>query len=64
MQPDTTTATVKFHRVYPAAVPIMRADKAALGLMPTMAYRHCEPMRTASSFGWYAFPAEEVKQLH
>ncbi|MES2937581.1 MAG: DUF6065 family protein [Pseudomonadota bacterium] len=57
MQADTT---VKFHRVYPAAVSPMRADKSALGLMPTMAFRHCEPMRLASSFGWYAFPAEEV----
>lgn len=60
-QPDIRqNATVKFHRVYPAAIPPMRADKSALGLMPTMAFRHCEPMRMASSFGWYAFPAEEV----
>jgi hypothetical protein len=57
MQPSTT---IKFHRVYPAAIPPMRADKSALGLMPTMAFRHCEPMRAASSFGWYAFAAEEV----
>jgi hypothetical protein len=57
MQPDTIT---KFHRIYPAAIAPMRADKSALGLMPTMAFRHCEPMRLASGFGWYAFPAEEV----
>lgn len=61
VQPDIQPGTiVKFHRVYPAAVSPMRADKSALGLMPTMAFRHCEPMRLASSFGWYAFPAEEV----
>lgn len=54
-------ATIRFHRIYPAAVSPMRADKSALGLMPMVAYRHCEPMRTASSFGWYAFPAEEVR---
>lgn len=61
VQPDTQPlTTVKFHRVYPAAIPPMRADKSALGLMPTMAFRHCEPMRMASSFGWYAFPAEDV----
>lgn len=60
-QPDMPTdTTVKFHRIYPAAVSPMRADKSALGLMPTMAFRHCEAMRVASSFGWYAFPAEEV----
>lgn len=61
-QPDTQqTPTVRFHRVYPVAISPMRADKSALGLMPTMAFRHCEPMRLASSFGWYAFPAEEVR---
>ena len=53
--------TVTFHRLYPGAVPPMRADKAALGLMPVLAFRHCEAMRIASSFGWYAFPAEEVR---
>lgn len=53
-------ATVTFHRVYPAAIPPMRADKAALGIMPTMAFRHCEPMRTASAFGWYIFPPEDI----
>lgn len=52
--------TVTFHRIYPTAIPPMRADKAALGTMPTMAFRHCEPMRTASSFGWYIFPPEDI----
>ncbi|MGE0496190.1 MAG: hypothetical protein AB7I35_06605 [Ramlibacter sp.] len=63
MQPDSDSeggSTVTFHRVYPAAIPPMRADKAALGIMPTMAFRHCEPMRTASSFGWYIFPPEDI----
>ena len=49
-QPDSPPQpTLRFHRVYPAAIAPMRADKAALGLMPTMAYRHCEAMRMASS---------------
>lgn len=63
MQPETPRddeATVTFHRAYPAAIPPMRADKAALGVMPTMAYRHCEPLRTASAFGWYIFPPEDI----
>lgn len=54
-------ATVTFHRVYPDAIPPMRADKAAQGTMPVMAYRHCEPMRMASSFGWYIFPPEDIR---
>lgn len=63
MQPDhrlDDEPTVTFHKVYPAAIPPMRADKAALGTMPTMAFRHCEPMRTASSFGWYIFPPIDI----
>ncbi|MBT9505743.1 hypothetical protein [Rhodoferax sp.] len=63
MQPDTPSdddVTVTFHRVYPAAIPPMRADKSAMGIMPTMAFRHCEPMRMASSFGWYIFPPEDI----
>lgn len=63
MQPENEAgdeATVTFHKVYPAAISPMRADKAALGTMPTMAFRHCEPMRTASSFGWYVFPPEDI----
>ncbi|RZI98975.1 MAG: hypothetical protein EOO54_28035 [Haliea sp.] len=56
-----TGTTVRFHRIYPAAIPPMRADKAALGLLPTLAFRHCEPVRLASSYGWYAFPAEEIR---
>jgi hypothetical protein len=55
-----TPTTVTFHKVYPAAISPMRADKAALGTLPTMAYRHCEPVRTASSFGWYIFPPEDI----
>lgn len=60
-QPESPPqTTIRFHRIYPAAISPMRADKSALGLMPTMAFRHCEAMRVASSFGWYAFPAEEI----
>ncbi|HEU4412548.1 MAG TPA: hypothetical protein VFS43_45315 [Polyangiaceae bacterium] len=52
--------TVTFRRVYPGAFPPMRADKSALGGMPTVAFRHCEPMRIASGMGWYVFPPEDI----
>jgi hypothetical protein len=52
--------TFSFYRMYPGAISPLRADKAALGTMPTMAFRHCEPMRTASAFGWYVFPPEDI----
>ena len=52
--------TFTFVQAYPYAIPPMRADKAASGVLPTIAFRHCEPVRTASSFGWYIFPPEDV----
>jgi hypothetical protein len=52
--------TVRFIRACPAALGPMRADKAVLGLLPTLAFRHCEPVRTASSFGWYIFPPADI----
>ena len=32
-----------------------KADKAANGTLPTNGFRYCEPVRTASGFGWYVF---------
>lgn len=52
--------TVTFIKAYPDAIAPLRADKAACGVLPTVAFRHCEPVRTASSFGWYVFPPEDV----
>lgn len=49
-----------FTRMYPELIPPMRADKAALGYMPTSAYQYCEAMRVASSHGWYTFPPADI----
>ena len=54
-------AKVKFHRIYPAAIPPMRADKSALGSLPAAAYQYCEAVRTASAFGWYIFPPVDIR---
>jgi hypothetical protein len=56
-----TTPTVSFTRMVPGAIPPMRADKAALGYMPTSAYQYCEAMRVASSHGWYLFPPADIQ---
>jgi hypothetical protein len=45
-----------FYQLIECARHPIRADKSALGTMPTRAFRYCEPLRTASSFGWYVFP--------
>lgn len=32
-----------------------KADPSALGTLPTAAFRYCEPVRSASGYGWYVF---------
>jgi len=38
----------------------MTADQSALGTMPMAPYQYCEALRTASGFGWYAFPLHDT----
>jgi hypothetical protein len=60
---NPTTAVVTFRRAAPAAISPLRGDKAALGTLPTAAYQYCEPVRTASSFGWYIFPPLDIRLM-
>lgn len=50
------TPRVVFHRFIESARMPQRADRAAAGTLPTRAFRYCEPVVTASAFGWYVFP--------
>jgi hypothetical protein len=54
---------VTFHRVFPAATPPLRADKSALGTLPTAAFQYCEAVRTASTYGWYIFPPMDIRLM-
>jgi len=47
---------VSFYRFIPDCRPPQRADRSAGGSIPTRAFRYCEAIATASSFGWYMFP--------
>lgn len=47
---------VTFYRLVDVGLPPRAADRSAGGLLPTRAFRYCEAVTTASSFGWYAFP--------
>lgn len=47
---------VTFFRFIPSARLPQRADRAAAGTLPTRAFRYCEPVVTASAFGFFAFP--------
>ena len=46
---------VVFHRFVPQARLPMRADRSALGSLPTRAFRYCEAITSAASFGYYVF---------
>jgi hypothetical protein len=57
MMCDTTNSvTARFYQLIPGAPKPRRADRSADGRMPMDAYRYCEAMTTASSFGWYFYP--------
>lgn len=58
-----THPILSFHRLHDAARPPERADRAAGGTMPTRAFRWCEAMTQASSFGWYVFPPMDFSLL-
>lgn len=47
---------IVFHRLVPNARMPQRADRSAAGTLPTRAFRYCEPVVTASAFGYYVFP--------
>jgi Family of unknown function (DUF6065) len=47
---------IVFHRLIPTARMPQRADRSAAGTLPTRAFRYCEPVVTASAFGYYVFP--------
>lgn len=46
---------IQFHSLIDGGHAPRPADKSALGTLPTDGFRYCEPVRTASSFGWYVF---------
>ncbi len=54
---------VVFHRLIPEGRLPQRADRAAAGSLPTRAFRYCEPVVTASAFGYYVFPPFSFKVM-
>ncbi len=54
--PASPAKLVTFHRLIPEARLPQRADRSAAGMLPTRAFRYCEPATTASGFGYYIFP--------
>jgi hypothetical protein len=52
---DLDTPIVKFFQLVPNLRAPQRADKAVGGTIPVRALRYCEPLTSASGFGWYVF---------
>ena len=48
--------TLTFFRLIPSAPEPRRAERSAGGLIPTRALRYCDPVTTATAFGWWVFP--------
>jgi len=54
--PVSAEPTLRFFRLIPSAPAPRRADRGAGGLIPTRALRYCDPLTTATAFGWWVFP--------
>ncbi len=52
----STDRIISFYRAVPQSFAPMRADRGALGVLPTAAFQYCEAVTSASAFGWYVFP--------
>jgi Family of unknown function (DUF6065) len=49
-----------FYRMIDEARMPQRADRSAVGTLPTRATRYCEAVTSASAFGWWLFPPIDV----
>ena len=52
----TAVPRITFYSLIPNSRRPQRADRSAAGSLPTRAFRYCEPVVTASAFGYYIFP--------
>ncbi len=46
---------IQFHSLIGGGHAPRAADKSGLGTLPTDGFRYCEPVRTATSYGWHVF---------
>jgi Family of unknown function (DUF6065) len=53
---ESDIGVVTFYRLIPGTPAPQRADRSCGGMLPTRAFRYCDPVTTASAFGWYIFP--------
>ncbi len=63
MKDDGIDQIVSFYRGVPQSYAPMRADRGALGVLPTAAFQYCEAITSASAFGWYVFSPMSFRLL-
>jgi hypothetical protein len=56
MADEAEPVTTRFYRFIPGIPKPRRADRSADGMIPVRALRYCEPLASASAFGWYLYP--------
>lgn len=63
MNDSDNEPVLSFYRFIPGIRDPLAADKSAGGTLPTRAFRYCEAVRVASSYGWYIFPPMDFELL-
>jgi hypothetical protein len=51
----------QFFRLIEQARPPQRADRSAMGTLPTRAFRYCEAATSASGYGWWISPPMDMQ---
>jgi Family of unknown function (DUF6065) len=58
---NSSSPIIRFYRLIDEARFPQRADRSAAGTLPTRAYRYCDAVTTAASFGWWVFPPADLQ---
>jgi hypothetical protein len=60
---NSSVPIIRFYRLIGEARFPQRADRSAAGTLPTRAYRYCQAVTAATSFGWWVFPPTDLQFL-
>jgi hypothetical protein len=55
--------TVEFFRLLPSGKPPKRAERSAAGYLPGRAMRFCDAMTSATGYGYWIFPAMDIRLI-
>lgn len=58
-----TNNIAEFVQFIDCARPPLRADRSGMGTLPVRGYRFCEPLTSATAFGWWAFSPTNLQLM-